>query len=89
MPDLQVLEFLLETFREKEEKLDLVVDCAKTWRFGEEKGKEGTLVWDGEVVEKRWEKKEGGIRPRRGTKCRGSSSGFEVRIVRFVKGKIG
>lgn len=47
---LQVLEFVWETFASREKQLDVVVDCAKTWRFPLW-GTDSELVWDGAVEE--------------------------------------
>jgi hypothetical protein len=86
LPDLKVLELVLETFKVKEGQLESVVECAQTWEFpiGTE-GSADSLVWDGEVLEKRWRRGEGGLRLRRdahwGEQCRE----FEVRVVRFAR----
>ncbi|RMZ67471.1 quinone reductase [Pyrenophora seminiperda CCB06] len=93
LPDLKSLEFVFEIFKVKEEQLQNVVECAKTWRFavgdvGEKlSGRKGheMLVWDGMVVEKRWERGIAGLRlPKDANWCYRSND-FEVRVVRFVR----
>jgi hypothetical protein len=92
LPDLKTLQLVLETFKVKEEQLECVVNCAKTWRFnddGEAKEKEKwVLVWDGEIVEKRWTKELGGLRVPRGAAWCYRCNDFEVRIVRYVKKRV-
>lgn len=53
LPDLQVLELVLETFVEKKQQLDVVAECARTWRFPIEGYPEAELVFDG-VEQKKW-----------------------------------
>ncbi|KAF2662643.1 hypothetical protein K491DRAFT_709987 [Lophiostoma macrostomum CBS 122681] len=48
LPDLKVLELILETFGTKKAQLDTVIECAKTWRFPLDGGK-WELIWDGKV----------------------------------------
>ncbi|KAF2864877.1 hypothetical protein BDV95DRAFT_600257 [Massariosphaeria phaeospora] len=50
---LRTLEFVLEMFEEKKGQLEVVVECAKSWRFAMD-GVAWELVWDGQVEEKRW-----------------------------------
>jgi hypothetical protein len=81
LPDLRVLELVLETFKDKMEQLDNVASCARTWKFdvGEK-----TLVWDGEVVEKRWQRGMPGLRMPKEAVWDERCINYEVRIVRFV-----
>ncbi|KAF2127911.1 hypothetical protein P153DRAFT_43777 [Dothidotthia symphoricarpi CBS 119687] len=54
-PDLKRLELVLETFVEKQQQLENVVECAKTWKFPIE-GSRFELAWDGQIEESRWGK---------------------------------
>lgn len=57
LPDLKVLELVLETFSGKKAQLDSVIDCARLWRFplDPDSGKEQwELVWDGKVGVENW-----------------------------------
>lgn len=49
---LQELEFVLETFAYKADQLDVVVECAKLWKFPMGNGFE--LIWDGGVEKDQW-----------------------------------
>lgn len=82
LPDLRVLELVLETFKEKKDQLGRVVECARTWRF--DVGKE-TLSWDGEVVEKSYTREMAGLRLPRNARWHDRSMNFEVMVVRFVR----
>jgi hypothetical protein len=91
------LELVLETWKVKEEQLECVVQCAQTWRFCEEEEEEGegdgkekekerwALVWDGEVVEKRWSRGLRGLRLPKDASWADRCNDFEVRVVRYVK----
>lgn len=82
LPDLQVLELVLETFKEKIDQLDMVVECARTWAF--DVGKE-TLIWDGESVEKSYTREMAGLRLPRNAPWHDRSRDLEVMVVRFVR----
>ena len=102
LPDLKTLELVLETFEARKEELERVVQYAKMWRFGfggdgeeEGKGKEWALVWDGDVVERRWKRDLGETvvsrRDRRllrpGPSCNDCND-FEVRTLRYVRTRV-
>ncbi|KAF1971619.1 hypothetical protein BU23DRAFT_600169 [Bimuria novae-zelandiae CBS 107.79] len=53
LPDLKTLELMLETFREKKRQLEVVCDCAKTWKFPL-KESQYELVCDGKIEELKW-----------------------------------
>jgi hypothetical protein len=53
LPDLKTFELILETFLEKKRQLELVVDCAKTWKFPL-KDTQYEMVCDGKVEDLRW-----------------------------------
>lgn len=53
LPDLRTFELILETFLEKKRQLEVVVECAKTWKFPI-KDTNYELACDGEVEELRW-----------------------------------
>ncbi|KAF2450674.1 hypothetical protein P171DRAFT_468924 [Karstenula rhodostoma CBS 690.94] len=55
LPDLKALELILETFLEKKSQLEVVVDCAKTWKFPLT-DTPYELVCDGKVEELKWTK---------------------------------
>jgi hypothetical protein len=103
LPDLETLELVLEMFKDKEEQLDSVVQCAKTWRFGgsgeagEDGKRDSALVWDGEVVERRWKREGAEKRYLQGEGVPAVSKAslwhlncndFEVRIVRYVRNRV-
>ncbi|KAI4689074.1 hypothetical protein J4E81_007791 [Alternaria sp. BMP 2799] len=102
LPDLKTLELVLETFEARKEELERVVQYAKMWRFGfggdgeeEGEGKEWALVWDGDVVERRWKRDLGETvvsrRDRRllrpGPSCNDCND-FEVRTLRYVRTRV-
>ncbi|KAL5430561.1 hypothetical protein PMIN06_012503, partial [Paraphaeosphaeria minitans] len=60
LPDLKQLKLVLETFDVKKDRLETIVDCAKTWRFPIEKSS-FELIWDGEVGDASWEIKPGDL----------------------------
>lgn len=84
LPDLQQLELVLETFKEKEKQLDVVVDCAKTWVFPIT-GEKWELVWDGKVGMSSWSIEMG---KEKGTKWFDKASVFVVRRMRFVRRRV-
>lgn len=92
LPDLKTLELVLETWKVKEKQLETVVQCAKTWRFCDEGGWEGkerwALVWDSEVVEKRWSRGLRGLRLPKDASWADRCNGFEVRVVRYVRRRV-
>ncbi|KAF2439033.1 hypothetical protein P171DRAFT_436393 [Karstenula rhodostoma CBS 690.94] len=53
LPDLKELKLVLETFDAKADRLEKIVECAKTWRFPIEDSS-FELVWDGEVEDASW-----------------------------------
>lgn len=53
LSDLKELKLVLETFDFKQNQLERVVECAKTWRFPLE-DQTFELVWDGVVEEPSW-----------------------------------
>lgn len=53
LPDLKELNLVLETFDAKKDRLETIVDCAKTWRFPIENSS-FELIWDGEVEDTSW-----------------------------------
>lgn len=53
LPDLKVLELVLETFGDKKHQLEIVAECAKTWRFPLEDTLY-ELVWGGEIKDASW-----------------------------------
>ncbi|KAF9728996.1 hypothetical protein PMIN06_005457 [Paraphaeosphaeria minitans] len=53
LPDLKTFELILETFFEKKRQLEVVVDCAKAWKFPL-KDTLYELVCDGKVEDLRW-----------------------------------
>lgn len=53
LPDLKTFELVLETFLEKKTQLEVVVDCAKTWKFPL-KDLQYELVCDGKVEDLKW-----------------------------------
>jgi hypothetical protein len=53
LPDLKTFELILETFLEKKRQLEVVVDCAKTWKFSL-KETQYEMVCDGTVEDLRW-----------------------------------
>ncbi|KAL1612794.1 hypothetical protein SLS60_001023 [Paraconiothyrium brasiliense] len=62
LPDLKTFELILETFMEKRSQLEVVVDCAQTWKFPL-RDTQYELACDGRVVDLRWAKaaaEEGG-----------------------------
>ena len=77
---------VLETFKVKEAQLDAVVECARTWRFD---GSGDSLVWDGQVVEKRWSQGVAGLRLPKNASWYDRCKAYEVRIVRFVRKRVG
>jgi hypothetical protein len=87
MPDLRRLELVLETFSLKKRQLDNVVDAAKTWRFVLTNTKY-ELVWNGEVGMSSWSR--GGLA---GDTQHGAwytrVNEFDVRVVRFVRRRLG
>lgn len=84
-PDLKYFELVLETKRDKEDQLDLVVDCAKTWRFPIAQSR-NTLVWDGRVECHSWSK----TFKKEERYIEGAHIGhFEVRIVRYIRKSVG
>jgi hypothetical protein len=89
LPGLETLDLVLETWKVKEEQLECVVQCARTWRFCEEEGdgkeEKWALVWDGEVVEKRWSRGLRGLRLPKDASWADRCNDFEVRVVRYVK----
>jgi hypothetical protein len=90
LPGLETLDLVLETWKVKEEQLECVVQCAQTWRFCEEEGdgkekEKWALVWDGEVVEKRWSRGLRGLRLPKDASWADRCNDFEVRVVRYVK----
>jgi hypothetical protein len=89
LPDLKTLVLVLETWKVKEDQLECVVQCAKTWRFCEggrqEEKEKWALVWDGEVVEKRWRRGLRGLRLPKDASWADRCNDFEVRVVRYVK----
>jgi hypothetical protein len=87
LPDLKTLELVLETFKVKEEQLDSVAECAKTWRFPMQAG-QNVLVWDGKMETKRWKRAEGGLRLSRDASWNEKCKDFEVRVVRFVRERV-
>ena len=104
LPGLKTLTLVLEMFEARKEELERVVQCAKMWRFeygfgggGKEgeKGKEWALVWDGDVVERRWKRDLGETvvsrRDRRllrpGPSCNDCND-FEVRTLRYVRARV-
>jgi hypothetical protein len=89
LPDIKSLELVLETFKVKETQLDSVAECAQTWEFPISGRKEKKLVWDGEVVEKRWSRSTGGLRLGRDASWDQKCDDFEVRVVRYVRKKTG
>jgi len=54
LPNLKMLELILETFLVKEHQLNTVVECAKLWRFPL-KDTQYELVCDGNVESMKWE----------------------------------
>lgn len=82
LPDLRVLELVLETFKEKKDQLDTVVECARTWTFDVGKN---TLIWDGEFVEKSYTREMAGLRLPRNAPWYDRSMNSEVMVVRFVR----
>jgi hypothetical protein len=88
LPDIRSLELVLETFKVKETQLDSVAECAQTWEFPIS-GRKESLVWDGEVVEKRWSRSTGGLRLTRDASWDQKCDDFEVRVVRYVRKKAG
>jgi hypothetical protein len=93
LPDLKTLELVLETWKVKEEQLESVMQCAKTWRFcedgGEKEKERRALVWDGEVVEKRWSRGLRGLRSPKDANWSDRCKDFEVRVVRYVRKTVG
>jgi hypothetical protein len=87
LPDIKSLELVLETFNVKEAQLDSVAECAQTWEFPISGRKETTLIWDGEVVEKRWSRSTGGLRLGRDASWDQKCDDFEVRVVKYVRKK--
>ena len=84
LPDLQELKLVLETWEVKVDQLDSVTECAKTWSFDIE---EDTLVWDGEVVEKRYQRALTALRMPKDASWNHRCRDHEVRIVRFLRQK--
>lgn len=88
LPDLKRLEFVLETYKAKEQQLDAVVDAAKTWKFPIE-GTAWELVWDGNVEASRWSSGEDEWQDdgeeRGGDGWYGKAREFSVRRVKFVR----
>ena len=87
LPDLKTLELVLETFKVKEEQLDSVAECAKTWRFPIQAG-QNVLVWDGKVETKRWRRGDRGLRLSRDASWNVKCKDFEVRVVKFVRERV-
>jgi hypothetical protein len=55
LPDLKMLELILETFLVKKHQLDTVVECAKLWKFPL-KDTDFELVYDGNLESMKWTK---------------------------------
>ena len=60
LPDLKELTLVLETFDVKQDQLERVVECAKTWQFPIE-GTPFALVWDGAVEDTSWSLETDGV----------------------------
>jgi hypothetical protein len=90
-PDLKVLELVLEMFGDKKSQLELVVECAKTWRFplDDAAGNASSyeLVWNGKVEEANW-KMEDIVRGIGREGWDTSNTDVEVRIIRFTRRRI-
>lgn len=83
-PDLQTLELVLETFAEKQQQLENVVECAKTWNFHID-NTQYKLVWNGEVEASRWNGIVNGGRATRDSPWYKRCTAFENRIIRFER----
>lgn len=59
MPDLKTFELVLETFSPKKHQLEMVVECAKTWKFPI-KDTDCELVCDNKIKEMQWHQSTGG-----------------------------
>jgi hypothetical protein len=83
LPDIKVLDLVLETFEEKKAQLDTVIDCAKTWRFPIA-DTQFELAWHGKVESEQWRKPLEDRSIQRGDWYSLSSS-FERRTIRFTR----
>lgn len=90
LPDLKTLELVLETFAEKTNQLENVVECAKLWKFPIDDGAAYELVWDGQVESTRWSRaNRGDVKDRmQSVLWYDACSDFEVRVVRFTRKRI-
>jgi len=93
LPDLTELVLVLEAHKVKEDQLECIVQCAKTWRFDvNEKGENNekwALAWDGDIVERRWSRDWNGEREIMEWhdwihRC----NDFEMAFVRYVKKRV-
>ncbi|KAF3032638.1 hypothetical protein E8E12_001275 [Didymella heteroderae] len=84
LPDIKTLELVLETFEEKKAQLDMVVECAKTWRFPIT-DTEFELEWNGKVEEERWCKPLIENWETQRGEWYSRSTSFEGRTIRFTR----
>lgn len=87
LPDLQTLELVLETFKEKTAQLEHVIDCAKTWCFPIA-GTQFELVWNGKVESIHWKKPLVENSWARTGDWYSRKTEFEVRIIRFTRRQV-
>jgi hypothetical protein len=94
MPDLRSLELVLETFTEKRDQLEQVVEAAKSWKFPIATSP-AELTWDGHVDHSGWSMQAS--EPGRVINGPGGSNdnwyrksnAFDVRIIRFIRTRTG
>lgn len=84
LPDIRTLELVLETFEEKKAQLDVVVQCAKTWRFPIADS-QFELAWNGRVEEERWTKPLLENWETQRGEWYSRSTSFEGRTIRFTR----
>ncbi|KAF2030526.1 hypothetical protein EK21DRAFT_65284 [Setomelanomma holmii] len=91
LPDLRRLELVLETFSQKRQQLDNIIEAAKAWKFPI-KCTQYELVWDGEVGMSSWSVSTAGgdgivprvpgmVAPAWHTRA----NEFQVRVIRYVR----